>query len=1472
MEALNTYNPDGSVAQQGSIIFESGGLAGFTEQFTVIVQPAFVGNTVISGNSGVSFIGNPLDPITLDGVYIVRSGFHNGSDPRTNPPYSSVWANTVFRGVHSPQHSNGIPLEIRGGNTTVENCTFATSDPDFATCMTISDLNWVDGIHSPFWHLVFRNCRFEAINASLTNAVDVRYQSSLTIENCHFEDIAMSATDMSSLMEIRDCGIASIRHNTARDNVISALRTLDCWATTDSRIRTNDSLPLVSTNIYIYEDSSLTIEPGSVLKFYDFQSGLVVHGDLAVDSAVLTGYRDDQFGGDTDYAPEPASLWPSWNTGGSCGIYVDATGSATITSSRVRYAQGGIRVFNDITLDNCVLERCSHHGLWLNGESVNEYRISNTTIRDVSGTAISFRSLSSHSQLLELSNVSLLSNQGTGLEIFDIGTQPTEVVVANCRIVGNQWFGISFPVKPSLVNMSILNSVVAGNWNTGIVGTGSLGDTAAITIAGNVVFGNGQPSRPADGIDIGSGRPSVVCNTVGYNRGRGLNIPSTCNLAGAVTTNNIFFCNRGHGLFEGTAEEALFAANAFWGNTDGALIYRGPDGWLYSIAEVQALGGDYATNIEINPGFVPEITGEVGGFRYDHAARLSILHDPLADFAETTLADRFICPDTAYPQWFQISHVASDSLFIYGDISDYTTVGHGYRIFDFHLSAASPLIDAGHSGSILTLYDIDGDMRLIDGNESGVAQVDIGADEFAPEGGSGPAIRITTPVGAEVLLEGDVTDISWQSDLVSHVNILYSGFYSSEYTLWDTVIAGVDATDRSYMWTVPYDLTMGAVIRIEDSSDSSVHALSQPFIVKEYVLTRKGTESLLIRYWPQYDSWRFGNDSATMWPESWYAQFDYVSGVDPFTGSTYPLFFSNALFYNARSSDFPSWPTFVGAFGSEQCYMDSPQGPLYRVSALNLWSDIKNEWNGSCFGFGASSPLAFFDSAALLMAYPEVGAFGDLHDLDTSAARREAINQLCVHQYGIEHRQHQFAHFRDTPRQTLAGLIEMTGDNFTDGRMLAIGLPGPNGGGHVVNPYRLARDSTRPGRYLVFIYDSNNPVPDTPAAEDTLVIDSTDNTWFYSAFPNWTGPNAFCFLMDSSASYLRTPTVSSGASSGSRSQLNAGRTDHIRISSKGLTRLLILDDAGNMTGYDGVSFNNDIPDATPIMALTGRMSFPRTFVLPAGAYTIDAGSADHTTTSLSVWDGSLVYRCSRTDVGPDQTDRLNYDSSLVVVNSDDAAKVFQLACAIVEPAIERQYVIKELSLGHQESLELLTTDGQSLDILNRGGGKVCALELWSVASSGGTIVQANNVILPSGALITVVPNWAEPGLSDTRLLIDYDVDGSYDDTLLLDIATFIDEHNILPNQFGLSQNYPNPFNPATTIEYSLPGRSRVNLSVYNVMGQLVQTLINGEQSAGSYKIEWDGTAMSGSRAATGVYFYRLQAGEHVETRKMLLLR
>ena len=91
--------------------------------------------------------------------------------------------------------------------------------------------------------------------------------------------------------------------------------------------------------------------------------------------------------------------------------------------------------------------------------------------------------------------------------------------------------------------------------------------------------------------------------------------------------------------------------------------------------------------------------------------------------------------------------------------------------------------------------------------------------------------------------------------------------------------------------------------------------------------------------------------------------------------------------------------------------------------------------------------------------------------------------------------------------------------------------------------------------------------------------------------------------------------------------------------------------------------------------------------------------------------------------------------------------------------------------------------------------------------------------------------------------------------------------NAIPITYELEHNYPNPFNPATTISFSLPSRSFVSLKVFDALGREVSILLAKELPAGTYSLQWNAVDLP-----SGVYFYRLQADDFIETKKMILLR
>lgn len=112
-----------------------------------------------------------------------------------------------------------------------------------------------------------------------------------------------------------------------------------------------------------------------------------------------------------------------------------------------------------------------------------------------------------------------------------------------------------------------------------------------------------------------------------------------------------------------------------------------------------------------------------------------------------------------------------------------------------------------------------------------------------------------------------------------------------------------------------------------------------------------------------------------------------------------------------------------------------------------------------------------------------------------------------------------------------------------------------------------------------------------------------------------------------------------------------------------------------------------------------------------------------------------------------------------------------------------------------------------------------------------------------------------------------DLDGSYTYTKEI-------EFNLgqVPQEFALEQNFPNPFNPSTTIKFAVPVNGNVKLAVYDAMGNLVKVLVDEAKTAGKYEVTWNGENNSGSKVASGVYFYKVSAGTYTMTKKMVMMK
>ncbi len=181
---------------------------------------------------------------------------------------------------------------------------------------------------------------------------------------------------------------------------------------------------------------------------------------------------------------------------------------------------------------------------------------------------------------------------------------------------------------------------------------------------------------------------------------------------------------------------------------------------------------------------------------------------------------------------------------------------------------------------------------------------------------------------------------------------------------------------------------------------------------------------------------------------------------------------------------------------------------------------------------------------------------------------------------------------------------------------------------------------------------------------------------------------------------------------------------------------------------------------------------------------------------------------------------------------------------------------------YQTFAQLKLNNGDLLDAQKVSSGVVKFVYVSKAPSTGnilpGEIVLKLNNGVPSSGVITTT----------------YSINGSAEKTgPSYDFGvTSVESDQMIPKEFSVSQNYPNPFNPVTNIRYALPAGTRVSIIVYNILGQAVKTLVEGNVNAGIHTVQWKGDDNFGQKVGSGIYIYRVVAGSNVVVKKMILLK
>ncbi len=708
------------------------------------------------------------------------------------------------------------------------------------------------------------------------------------------------------------------------------------------------------------------------------------------------------------------------------------------------------------------------------------------------------------------------------------------------------------------------------------------------------------------------------------------------------------------------------------------------------------------------------------------------------------------------------------------------------------------------------------------------------------------ALSVTAPAADELLLANSPYNIQWLAG-VDSVKIEFS---LDDGVTYQQVAGSIPGVQGEYTWMVPDTLSTKCRIRLTDAADPSATATSERFRTKGYVMTRLDDNGDYEAFTPQLHGWSFGNNGAAMWPPSWWAQFNYATGNDPNTGRAY---FFPLTVEDVQPSNFIDWPLFVQAFRPENCYKADNWISTKALDNWSMWKD--STFEGACTGFANSALLAFDRPEALQDSFPALGNFNHLHDVVLNNETRKVVNQLSFYQLDAGHINSDVQRQGKTPRETLAEIKAMLFPGTNDNRALTISLQSPSIS-HAINVFGLKVENRDLGIYHLSVYD--NILPGTTIT--AIMIDSSANTWSGIGEGPYSGG---LFLSDPASTYLPHPRFQ--GTTPAAEQL----TGNIRIGNTPNAAMLITDQNGNSIGFSDSIITNTLPNALAIVPRTGAYHPPIGYYISGGEYSIRLNEFSNPKIYLGVFGDTVSYKYTRGNGLASQADNLRLGSGLSTKNDDPIAKQINLRTIVSLDTLEMTFDLANLVVATGDSLLVHGKSEGDLLAENHGNGKSYDLNLYLGSPTRVGAFAHPSISLGANSSHRIVPSWNNLLSSPVKIFVDLGMDGTVDDTLLMDNTVHVKEEGTMghPASFALFRNYPNPFNPGTSIGYRIKGLGYVTLKVYDVLGREIATLVNEVQAPGEYSVAFDGSHLS-----SGVYFYQLMAGSFVETRKMLLAK
>lgn len=713
---------------------------------------------------------------------------------------------------------------------------------------------------------------------------------------------------------------------------------------------------------------------------------------------------------------------------------------------------------------------------------------------------------------------------------------------------------------------------------------------------------------------------------------------------------------------------------------------------------------------------------------------------------------------------------------------------------------------------------------------------------FTQAPGNGMAVA----TGSQIMIE-------WQHAPVVQDVILEIRDAYSRLNPWEE-LAMLPAATRQYLLSFTAQEYGAVVLRITDAQSPDIYHVSGPFSVStpEDLSTRLripydyGAYRL---YHRNIDGWSFRNSSENLWP------FD-----DPF----------------------PDWDTFCAALTHDFCYN---RVNLPRLSALTIWKTMQLwGWQGSCSGFAINS-LLFFNEHLFVPA--EFPGHQYLHDVPLGTNARNMINATQV-RFLLPVATDFFKHFADTwnntPIEALEAL-EASLDQYRDHLALVLMDPGSKKSVHTIQPFRIERSPTRA---ILHCYDSNHPHRPYYHRTTRLTINLDTNTWSYQYSPyNVTNATSGLFTSPDLQYFMERPDVLRKIPVSAAERVLAAQNPVSTADDESESWIFVYPDpgseviienpAGDQLGRRaGADLIHTIPRSVPILpSITDEEpDLPLGYFLPADAYQISQRPSADSPSSLAIFgeDAFYTYRNLAPAAGHD--DHILLQDGLSVMHTGPTPVPVTVEALVWDPSGEKQFTVSNIGIAAGDSLHFTIDQERVLQFLNTGTARTYRLEVVFLPEdqAAGTVLY-RDIAIAANTRHRLLPAWDELAVKPLNIQIDGNLDGVFEDSLrvvgeyVTGVFGELDDAAAVPADYALFQNYPNPFNESTVIRFQVPEPAHVRLDIFNVLGQPVTRIHDSLVQAGVHEVIFDAADLP-----SGVYIYRLRAGNTMQSRRLMLLR